>query len=101
MTKTLIMNKNLLLALFFACISSALSAQIPILTAASINPIIGDAFISIVCDTNGVSQQSGGANIIWDFTGLSLSTDLPPVDTGTVVAPGSTTSGILYPSATY
>jgi len=59
-------------ALLFSILlfSTAAVAQ-PTLTAASNNPVAGDIFTVIDCDTTGVTQGASGANVTWDYHTLS------------------------------
>ncbi len=77
------MYKELLPTLLFAAASFAGYAQ-PTLTAATINPIAGDQFIIVNCDT-AVSPQSGGTSQVWDFSSLTL-LSISPVSADTVRA---------------
>src|SRR5579871_2968307 len=86
----MIMHKKLLSSLLFSTISCASFAQTaPTLTAATINPMLNDAYISHVCQTSGVVAGSGGANVTWNFSSL-VSTQ---VDTGRCVTVASTAGG--------
>src|ERR1039458_266204 len=98
------MYRKFLPALLLSLGGTASFAQIPSLTAANINPVINDSFISIVCDTNFVSPGSAGADIIWTFTSLFPSTVISPYwDTGFTAAFLNTDPGYgaLFGLATY
>ena len=90
------MFKNLSIALLISCCSLVTFAQ-PTLTAANFNPVIGDAFGNIICDTTGITAGSGGAAVTWNFSAL-ISTS---VDTGAVTACASTPHCSLFPGSTY
>ena len=63
------MKKNLLNTLAATtCLSLASMAQ-PSITASGVNPIVGDAYNTKVC--NYVQPGSGGANATWDFSTMT------------------------------
>src|SRR5260221_14503315 len=87
------MYRKLLPVLFFSCASAASYAQAPTLTAANINPVVNDSFISVVCQAANVFPGPSGASQTWDFHTLVDTTGLADtVNLGTVVyaavAPG-------------
>jgi hypothetical protein len=91
--KESIMYKNILPALLLIGGSTA-SAQIPTLTAVNSSPVVNDQFITLVCDTTGITQGPPGASITWPFSSLMPSTTINPnKDTGTVIAVTATTTG--------
>lgn len=63
-------------------------AQAPTLTASTTNPIMGDEFVIVNCDTN-VSPMSGGPAQTWDYSGFGV---IVPTsyDTGRAVPPYAT-----------
>lgn len=67
--KLYIMYRKLIPALLLLGGSMVALAQ-PTLTAPTINPILGDQFTIVNCDTTGVSPLSGGASQVWDFSSL-------------------------------
>ncbi len=88
--------KKILLSLFaFAGSVSATFAQ-DSLTASNMNPNLGEAFVSVTCDTTGVVPGSGGAAMVWDYTGL-VSTGL---DTGLAVMCAATPNCSMFPGTT-
>lgn len=58
------------MALIAVCSTVSVIAQ-PTLTAATNNPVIGDAFTIHYCDTNGISRGASGASVTWNFGSLS------------------------------
>src|SRR5579871_2224985 len=76
-----------------AIISSG-HAQAPILTADSINPVIGESLTGSVF-SNVVNPGPSGANQTWDFSSYSSGN----VFTGTVVPADSTPYSSDFPSA--
>ncbi len=95
------MYKALLPALFIIGISATSNAQSPTLTAATNNPIYGDEFITVNCDTSGVTPQSAGVNQVWDFSSVLFPMSLFPLssDTGFVVTPNDAPNGSMFPSS--
>jgi len=80
------MYKKLLPALFVLGSATAFG-QSPTLTAANVGPVINDEFVTIVCDTTGITQGSAGGGQTWNFASLIPSTTIYPYyDTGTVSA---------------
>ena len=67
------MRKNLILIGTLCGISSFSFGQ-SVLTAATSNPVALDAFTTQNCDTTGVQPGSPGANMTWDFSGLTPTT---------------------------
>lgn len=66
------------------------------LTAARLNPIIGQAFVSNTCDTTGVVPGMSGPYVTWNFTGLTpISTD-----TALAVACSVTPNCSMFPGTT-
>jgi hypothetical protein len=98
------MNKTLLPALFSLLTASAAFGQAPTLTAANINPVLNDSFLSVICDTAGITAGPVGASQTWDFS-LTLhasTTVLPNTGMGHVVSAASTgTAAALFPSSTH
>jgi hypothetical protein len=69
------MNKILVCSVVSLCFALPSMAQVT-LTAANLNPVAGDAFITKNCDTTGVTQGPAGASQTWNFSGLTdISTD--------------------------
>lgn len=63
------MRKILFSVVFFACYSTISFGQT--LTAANYNPVIGDAYITNVCDvTGGISAGPSGSGLTWNFGSL-------------------------------
>ena len=80
------MYKKLLPSLLVLSSATAFG-QSPTLTAANVGPVINDAFVTIVCDTTGITQGSAGGGQTWNFASLIPSTTIYPYyDTGTVSA---------------
>lgn len=63
--------KKLFLSALLLAGTSALSFGQAVFTWHDMNPVIGDAFTSITCDTAGVMPGTGGANVTWDFSTLT------------------------------
>jgi len=79
------MYKRLLPVLFI--LGSAASYAQPTLTYLNVGPVLNDTFISVACNTTGVSQGAQGTGVTWNFGTLTASTTLTPnQDTGSVVA---------------
>ncbi len=77
-----------ILSLLLLCGGSTAFAQAPILTADNTAPVLNDAFISLICDTTGVTQGVAGASITWNYSTLFPSMTMTPnMDTGTVATP--------------
>jgi hypothetical protein len=94
------MNKTLLPALFSLLTASAAFGQAPTLTAANMNPVLNDSFLSVICDTATITAGAAGTSVTWNFTGLTASTTVAPnTGVGYVVyahsAPGYTTLSLL------
>lgn len=86
------MYKKFLPALFLLG-SSTTFAQSPTLTISNVGPALNDTFVTIVCDTTGITQGPAG-NQTWTFTSLIPSTVISPYyDTGSVAAFVSTDPG--------
>jgi|GEM_PF-936814 len=69
---------------------TAAFGQAPTLTASNVGPVINDQFITIQCDTTGITQGAAGSSLTWDFSALTASTTLSPnTATGTVLAAAS------------
>ncbi len=79
------MRKTLFAALLCAG-TSASFAQAPILTAANMNPFLGDIYVNNICDTTGVTPGPAGASQTWHFEGLAPATSGTTIDTATAEA---------------
>jgi hypothetical protein len=91
------MFKKLSSFLFFAAAATASHAQGPILTAANMNPYLGDIYVNTVCDTTGVAPGPSGGGQTWNFGGLVTSTTVTPAtDTATAQACGVTPECALF-----
>ena len=101
------MNKFFLLALSLTCASSLSIAQ-PTLTAANINPVVNDSFVTVICDTSA-TVGAGGTNITWHYDTLSTTTNSDSIEIGNVVYANSSVTGYsilslaagLIPSTTF
>lgn len=80
--------------MFFA--GNAAISQAQTLTAANMNPILGESFTSHTCDTTGVLPGTGGTGITWDFTGLTVTS----YDTGVAVTCATTPHCSMFPGTT-
>ena len=84
------------IALSISCLALAATSYCQsTLTGATFNPVLGDAFSVVICDTTGVLPGVSGASALWNFS--TLVTSHP--DTGRVVAKTSGTGHWNYPSA--
>jgi len=90
------MNRKLLFTILVTVISTTARSQ-AILTAANFNPIIGNQFVNIPCDTAGVTEGAYGAGISWNFSGLVPSA----YDTGSAEACSATPDCALFPGSSY
>ena len=61
------MKKQLLALVALTGLYTTSHAQ-AVLSAADLNPVVGDRFISHTCDTAGVTAMTGGASITWDYS---------------------------------
>ncbi|HNE27817.1 MAG TPA: hypothetical protein PLW66_01545, partial [Saprospiraceae bacterium] len=61
-------------------------------------PAVGDVVTQADGDTGGIEPGPGGANMVWDFTGLTPLSFEPPVQS-TVVAASNTPHANLFPEA--
>ncbi len=66
------------------------------LKALGINPLVGESYLSITCDTTGVMPGNSGTGILWDFTGLTAT----GWDTGVAVTCSSTPNCSMFPGTT-
>jgi hypothetical protein len=87
--KTSLQNLFLAASLFTACVSLAQ----PTLTAASINPVVGDAIVDY--NTNYLSPGTAGANQTWNLSTFTIST----TNSYTAVNPSSTTYSASFTNA--
>jgi len=83
------MYKKLLPALLL--MSSATAFAQPTLTFVTSNPEINDQFVSVACDTTGITPGGGGMDITWTYTALPnllvpATFITPNLDTATVTA---------------
>lgn len=87
--------KKILLTLLSAALIliTAVSFAQPILTAAGINPVVGESFT--LMNTGYVSPGSAGASQTWNLSSMTGSS----AGLTSVVTPSSTTSGSSFPSA--
>ena len=92
------MLKNILLAVAFFAAGISLFSQ-PVLNK-DIFPEIGFEFTQVTCDTNGVSEGDSGANVIWDFSDLTVLTSEPKT-TQSMIAPSEGMNNSLFPTAEY
>ncbi len=91
------MNRKLLFALLVTCFCAVTARAQDTLDAANFNPIIGDQFVNIPCDTTGVTQGASGAGITWNFTTL-----VPTAyDTGAAEACSATPDCAMFPGSSY
>lgn len=67
--------KRLIAILLMALLANGLSAQIPVLTAAVHNPVVGDSLERIYFDTTGFIPGPAGPNQVFPFGNLSLAGD--------------------------
>ncbi len=88
------MKRATLLLLTFAIIACGFAQ--PTITGATINPVAGDGFRIIGCDTAGVSKGPAGAGVTWDFSGLETAY----TDTISFVACSATPYCDSFPGAT-
>lgn len=90
------MKKRQLFAGAAMLISAHSFGQIPTLTGANVNPAVNDSFVSIICDTTGVTPGPSGASQTWNFaTTLHPTTLTYPIDTGYVMN-ASAASGYTF-----
>ena len=67
--------------------SATTFAQGPTLTYLNVGPVIRDTFVTIVCDTTGITQGTAGASQTWTFSSLVPSMVISPYyDTGCIAA---------------
>ncbi len=85
------MLKKLLPLALIATASSAHAQSI--LNPANFNPVVGDAFSVVVCDTAGVTPGATGAGVTWNFTSLVVN----HYDTGRAIVKTATAATGLYP----
>jgi len=89
--------KKLSLSLFCILFSAILFAQ-PILTSSNFTPLAGESQLFYVADTNSILDNTTGANVIFNYTGLR---DFGNTQTQYFVDPTTTTNTSDYPTATY
>ncbi|HXD91911.1 MAG TPA: T9SS type A sorting domain-containing protein [Bacteroidia bacterium] len=87
--KTPLQNLFLAASLFTACMGIAQ----PTLTAAGINPVVGDAFVDN--NTDYVSPGAAGANQTWNLSTMTVSA----TNSYTAVNPSSTSNSTSFPGA--
>jgi hypothetical protein len=92
------MYKIHLLLFLFTGASWLSAAQAPTLTAANMNPLIGDKFVIHNCNTNNVLPGASGADTSWDFSSLAT-LSAQSIDTGTAIAAASTQTDALFPAS--
>ena len=88
--------KKILCSLLLLSGNAAIVHAQATLTAATMNPVVYDAFTTITCDTTGVLQGPAGAAVTWDFTGLI--TD--HTDTGYAALCSATPNCAMFPGTT-
>ncbi|MFI5140941.1 MAG: T9SS type A sorting domain-containing protein [Bacteroidia bacterium] len=87
--KTSLQNLFLAASLFTACVGMAQ----PTITAAGINPVVGDAFVDH--NTNYISPGTAGANQTWNLSTMTVSA----TNSYTAVNPSSTSNSASFPGA--
>src|ERR1041385_7302617 len=72
------MKQKLLFLLLFAIFIFSARAQY-VFNSCNLHPVFGDSLIGTLqqYDTTGVNSGLAGANITWDYSGLSLTGTLP------------------------
>ncbi|MES2702760.1 MAG: T9SS type A sorting domain-containing protein [Bacteroidota bacterium] len=90
------MFKSLVPSIIAVSLSAAAFAQSPTLTDATISPIIGETYQLKVCNPAGVMPGTAGANQVWNFTGLSVTS----TEMAKVVSCLSTPNCASYPGST-
>lgn len=89
------MRKTLLAALLCAG-TSASFAQAPTLTAANMNPFLGDTYVNNICDTTGVVPGPSGTGKTWTFSGLVPAFSGTTIDTASAEACALTPTCALF-----
>lgn len=87
--------RHILLSITAVAASLSSIAQ-PTLTAANSNPVPGDKFYGVYCNTTGVSKGPSGAAVTWDFSTLTA----VDYDTMTFVACAGTAFCDTFPGST-
>ena len=91
------MKKILFTALTLFCFSVAIIAQ-PTLTSSNFTPVIGDNQLYYVADSNSVIDNTVGANVVFNYTGLQT---YGITQTQSYINPTTTTYTSDFPSASY
>lgn len=89
------MRKTFLAALLCAG-TSASFAQAPTLTAANMNPFLGDTYVNNICDTTGVVPGPSGTGKMWTFSGLVPAFSGTTIDTASAEACALTPTCALF-----
>ncbi|PQJ11848.1 hypothetical protein CJD36_008625 [Flavipsychrobacter stenotrophus] len=88
--------KKIIFLLLAVVGNSVISLAQDTLKAAGLNPILGESYFSVTCDTTGVVPGNGGAGVTWDFSGLVATS----WDTGIAVTCASTPNCAMFPGTT-
>ena len=88
--------KKQLFTLIVLSLSACVAVAQPTLTATNSNPVIGDAFVAVNCDTTGITAPGTGTGFVWDYSTLRATL----TDTAYGLACTSTPYCSMFPGTT-